>query len=170
VSGSGTSPHVKESDMSDGQSTPTAPATQPRIAVRPADDPAYQVDPGHGWVLFAGLMLALVGVLNIVYGIAAVSNSKFYVRDVTFVLGNLNTWGWCLIVLGAVQLVVAVGIWRASEAARWLGVAFAAANMIVQFFVLPAHPAWALMVFFVDVIVIFGLLTYGGRDRWSLAG
>jgi hypothetical protein len=28
---------------------------------------------------------------------------------------------------------------------------------------------WAIMVFFVDVIIIFGLLTYGGRDRHNLA-
>jgi hypothetical protein len=39
----------------------------------------------------------------------------------------------------------------------------------VQFFALPAQPAWAIMVFFIDVIVIFGLVRYGGSDRWSLS-
>lgn len=48
---------------------------------------------GYGWVLFAGLMLALAGTLNFIYGIAAVSNSKFYARDVTYILSNLNTYG-----------------------------------------------------------------------------
>jgi hypothetical protein len=57
-----------------------------------------------------------------------------------------------------------------TEGGRWLGIAFAALNAFLQFLVLPAHPVWALMVFFVDIIIVFGLLTYGGRDRWSLAG
>ena len=145
------------------------PHTTPRFASRSADDPTYDVDPGRGWVLFAGVMLSIIGVLNLVYGIAAISDSTFYVRDVKYVIGDLKTWGWFLTILGAVQLVTAVGVFRASEAARWAGVVFAAANMIVQFFVLPAQPVWAIMVFFVDVIIIFGLLTYGGRDRHNLA-
>ena len=115
------------------------------------------------------VMLSIVGALNLVYGIAAIGDSQFYVRDVKYVIGDLKTWGWFLTVLGAVQLVTAIGVFRASEAARWLGIGFAAANMIVQFLVLPAAPVWAIMVFFVDVIIIFGLLTYGGRDRHNLA-
>jgi hypothetical protein len=154
---------VKETDMPSGGAT-TAPYTP-----RPADDPTYNVDPGRGWVLFAGIMFMVIGVLNVVYGIAAISDSKFYVRDVEYVIGNLHTWGWALTIVGIIQLVVAVGIWRNSEAARWAGVVLASANMIVQFLVLPAYPAWAIMVFFVDVIVIFGLVRYGGRDRYSLS-
>jgi hypothetical protein len=154
--------------MSDGETMATA--TPPRFAARPADDPTYQVDPGRGWLLFAGIMLALIGALNLVYGIAAISDSTFYVRDVEYVLGNLNTWGWVLTVIGAVQLAAAAGIWLQTEWGRWLGITLAALNMMVQFFVLPAYPVWAIMVFFVDIIIIFGLLTYGGRDRWSLAG
>ena len=34
---------------------------------------------------------------------------------------------------------------------------------------MPAYPLWAVMVFMVDVIIVFGLLSYGGRDRRSLA-
>jgi hypothetical protein len=155
--------------MSDQPTTPTAARTSPRFAARPADDPTYDVDPGRGWVLFAGVMLGIVGALNLVYGIAAIGDSTFFVRDVKYVLGDLNTWGWFLTVFGACQLLTAVGVFLTSEAARWAAIGFAAANMIVQFFVLPAQPVWAIMVFFVDVIIIFGLLTYGGRDRHNLA-
>ena len=153
--------------MTDGEPTATAP---PRPAARPADDPTYNVDPGKGWLLFAGIMLGLIGALNLVYGIAAIGNSTFFVRDVEFVFADLKTFGWLLTVVGAVQLAAAFGIWRLTEWGRWLGIACAAVNAFVQFLVLPAHPVWALMVFFVDIIIVFGLLTYGGRDRWSLAG
>ncbi len=143
---------------------------QPPKPLYEGDSSTYDVDPGKGWVLFAGIMLAVIGTLNVIYGIAAIGNSKFYVRDVEFVFANLKTWGWVLLIVGIVQLVTAFGIFTAAEWARWLGIGFAAANMVVQFFVLPAHPAWAIMVFFIDVIIIFGLATYGGRSRHSLRG
>jgi hypothetical protein len=155
--------------MSDGDTRVMSSPPQPRFTVRAADDPTYNVDPGKGWVLFAGVMLAIIGVINVVFGIAAVSDSEFYVQNVHFVISSLQTWGWFLIVIGAAQLLVSAGVFRQSETARWLGVAFAAANIIVQFLTFPAHPGSAVMIFFVDVIIIFGLLTYGGRDRWSLA-
>jgi hypothetical protein len=140
------------------------------MPVRPHDDPTYDVDPGHGWVLFAGIVLAVVGVVNIGYGLAAVDNSQFYVRDVAFVIGDLQLWGWFLLVVGVVQIVTSVGIWRATEWGRWLGILSASINGFIQFFVMPASPLYAVMVFMIDVIVVFGLLTYGGRDRYNLAG
>ena len=133
------------------------------------DPSTYDVDPGRGWIIFAGAMLALAGTLNFIYVIAAVGNSKVFVRGAEYVLGDLKTWGWILIVAGVVQAVVAFGVWAATEWGRWLGVIAAGLNMIVQFFALPMFPARAIIMFFVNVIVIYGLLTYGGRDRDSLA-
>jgi hypothetical protein len=149
--------------MTKSVAKPSPPATR-------ADASSYDVDPGKGWVLFAGVMLGVVGVLNLIAGIAAVDNSQFYIRDVDFVLADLRTFGWALIVVGALQLLASFGVFRQSEAARWAGIAFAGANMVLQFFFLPAHPVASVMIFFVDVIIIFGLLTYGGRDRYSLRG
>ena len=130
----------------------------------------YDSDPGKGWLLFAGIMLAIIGALNVIHGIAAVDNSTFFVRDAKFVLADLNTWGWVLLVMGIVQLAAAFGVWRQTEWGRWLGILLASINCIVAFMFLPAAPVWTLMIFFVDIIIIFGLLTYGGRDRYSLAG
>jgi hypothetical protein len=130
----------------------------------------YAVDPGRGWLLFAAIMLALIGILNVIHGIAAIDNSTFFVRDAKFILADLNTWGWVLLVVGVVQLAAAFGVWQQTEWGRWLGIVLASLNCIVAFLFLPAQPVWTIMVFFVDIIIIFGLLTYGGRDRYSLAG
>jgi len=149
----------------------TAPA-RPRSTVRQYSTPeptSYGGEEGTGWVLFAAVMLSLIATLNFIDGIAAVSNSKFYVANAEFVFSNLNTWGWILIVAGVVQVVVAFAVWAATEWGRWLGVIAAGLNMIVQFFALPSFPARSILMFFVDVIVIYGLLTYGGRNRYSLA-
>ena len=112
----------------------------------------------------------VVGVLNLLAGIAAVDNSTIYTRNIEFVLTDLKTLGWVLIVLGVAQLLAGIGVFLESELARWAGIGFAALNLLAQFLLLPAHPGWTLTIFFVDIIVIFGLLTYGGRDRRSLHG
>src|SRR5437763_6781455 len=111
---------------------------------------------GYGWVVFAGSMLALVGTLNFIYGIAAVSNSKFYAHDVTYVISNLNTYGWVLLVLGTIQFLAAFGIFAGSEFAKWIGILSAAANAIVQMLALPAYPFLSLTLFTTDLLVIYG--------------
>lgn len=142
----------------------------PEVPRRLADESSYEVDPGKGWILFAGVMLAVVGVLNVIAGIAAIDNAQFFVQDVKFVFGDLQTFGWALAAFGAIQLVTSFGVFREWESARYAGIAAAAVNMILQFIFLPAHPGWTMIIFFVDVIIIFGLMTYGGRDRHSLRG
>jgi hypothetical protein len=118
---------------------------------------------GYGWVVFAGSMLALVGTLNFIYGIAAVSNSKFYVRDVTYVISDLKTWGWFLLIIGAIQFLAAFGIWTGSELAKWIGILSAGANAVVQMLALPGYPFLSLSLFTIDILVIYGLVAHGGR-------
>ena len=120
---------------------------------------------GYGWVLFAGAMIALIGVLNFIYGIAAIDNSRFYASDVTYVISDLNTWGWFLLVVGIVQIASGVAIWAGSSVGRWIGIASAGVNALIQMFVLPAFPLWAITVFAIDVLILYGLIAYGGRRR-----
>jgi hypothetical protein len=120
---------------------------------------------GGGWVGFAGVMIGLVGVLNVIYGIAAISNSNFYVRDVQYVFGDLKTYGWVLLFVGAVQLVGAFGIFARTAWGRWIGILTAGANMIVQLLLLPAQPLFALAIFAIDVLIIYGLVAYAHRSR-----
>lgn len=135
-----------------------------------ADPSTYDVDPGRPWLIFAGVLLAIIGVLNLIYGIAMIGDSTFFVEDTKFVLANLNFWGWVLTILGAAQLATAAGIYAQQEWARWLGLIFAGGNMIVNFLAIGSHPVLTVMLFFVDVIVIWALFNYGGRDRYNLAG
>ncbi len=118
---------------------------------------------GMGWVIFAGTMLAIVGILNFIYGIAAISNSKFYARDVTYVVSSLNTWGWVIMILGAIQFFAALSIWGGTEWGRWVGILTAGVNAIVQLIFIPAYPFLSLAIFAVDILIVYGLVAYGGR-------
>jgi hypothetical protein len=118
---------------------------------------------GSGWVTFAGLMIGLIGVLNVIYGIAAIDKSSVYVGNARYVFGDLKTWGWVMLIVGAVQLVAAFGIFSRVTWARWVGIASAGANMIVQLLLLPQYPLLSLAIFAIDVLVIYGLVAYARR-------
>jgi hypothetical protein len=127
------------------------------------DADGYAVERGSGLLTFAGTMLAIVGVLNFVYGIAAISNSKFYTQNAHYIISNLNTFGWALLVIGVIQLGAVFSIWAGTEWGRWVGVLTAGVNLIVQLLFLPSRPLAALAVVAIDILVIYGLLAYGGQ-------
>ena len=120
---------------------------------------------GSGWVLFAGIMIALVGVLNVIYGIAAIGDSRFFVNDATYILSGLNTWGWIMLILGAGQIVAAYSIWKGGQGGQWFGIAVAMLNAIAALMSISAYPFWSLAVFTLDILVIYGLAAYGGDPR-----
>jgi hypothetical protein len=122
-------------------------------------------DTGSGWVLFAGTMLVLLAIVNFIDGIAAVSNATFFVGDAKFVISDLKTWGWVLLGVSVVQLFAALGVWMQVEGVRWVGVAIASINAIVQLIFMPSYPLWALCLFALDILVIYGLVAHGAKPR-----
>ena len=124
---------------------------------------AAESEHGVGWVTFAGIMLAIAGTLNVIYGIAAIDTANVYVGETEFVFGDLNMWGWFLLFVGAAQFATAFGIWNEAQWARWLGVLSAGVNAILQLLFLPGFPLLSLAIFTLDILVIYGLVQYGGR-------
>jgi hypothetical protein len=126
---------------------------------------SYDDTHGQGLVTFAGVMLMIAGVLNTLYGIAAIDSANVFVHNARYVFGDLNTWGWFVLALGVLQFFAAFAIWRGDAWARWFGVACASANAILQTLWLPSYPILALTILPLDIIAIYGLLAYGGRRR-----
>lgn len=121
---------------------------------------------GEGWVLFAGVMLMIAGFLNAIWGIAAIDDSAFFTDEGRYVIfDNLNTWGWFLLIIGVLQLIAAFSIWNRQTFGRVFGIACAGVNAMVLLFTVNAFPFAAFMLFIVDVLVIYGLVVYGGRQR-----
>ncbi|HEY6759319.1 MAG TPA: hypothetical protein VI318_07505 [Baekduia sp.] len=142
----------------------TLDAGMSRGGSRPADQ-TYDEVHGLGWLLFAGIMLLVAGVLNIIYGIAAIDNSSFFVANTKYIISDLNTWGWVALVLGALQIIAAFSIWAGNQFGRWFGIAAAALNAIGALLSIPGYPFWSLSIFAIDIMIIYGLAAYGGSKR-----
>jgi hypothetical protein len=115
------------------------------------------------WVDFAAIMLGMVAVLNFIDGLAAVSNSSFFVGNAKYVFSDLHTWGWILMGIAVIQAVTAIGVVAGWKGVRWVGVTIAAVNAIVQLLVMPSYPLWSLCLFALDILVIYGLVAHGAR-------
>jgi hypothetical protein len=120
-------------------------------------------DRGYGWVAFAGVLLLVLATMNTIEGIAAIGNAHFFVGNASYVFGDLNTWGWVTLCLGALQGLVALGIFFKNQFARWAGVAVLGLNAVAQLLIMPAYPFWSLSLFAIDVVAIYGLLAHGKK-------
>jgi hypothetical protein len=118
---------------------------------------------GAGWVGFAAIMMGFAGIWNTIQGMLAIGSSRVYVGEQHFVFSDLNTWGWIILILGFLQIVAAFAVVSGSELARWFGIAVAGVNAIGQLYWMPAYPLWAIALFAVDILIIYGLSAYGGK-------
>ena len=117
---------------------------------------------GLGWVAFAVFMLLISGTLNIIYGLAAISNSSFYANGARHVLFNdLSTWGWVVLIVGLIQIGAAIAIWAETSFGRWLGVLLAGGGAVVHLLFLPSSPFLSLALFAIDIMIVYGLVVHG---------
>ena len=118
---------------------------------------------GTGWVAFAGTMLAIAGVINIIYGIAAIDNAHFYINNAKYIVSDLNTG-----VGSSGSSAPSSSAPRSRSSAAPPGDGGSASdtaglNAIAQLMFLPSYPFLALALFTIDILVIYGLIAYGGR-------
>lgn len=136
--------------------TRTQPGTDTTAAARGAI--------GGGWLTYAGILVLIGGVLNVIWGIAAIDSANFFVGNAAYVISDLNLWGWVSLVIGAALIAAGIGIFSGARWAIWMGIAFASVNAIVQLLAIPAYPFWSLAVFALDLLAVYGLVAHG-TDR-----
>ncbi len=118
---------------------------------------------GYGWVVFSGVMLTLAGTLNIIDGLGAIGGSRFFTRHAHYIVANLTALGWVVLTIGIVQVLAGFGVLAKNQLARWVGVTAAALNGVAQLLLIQAYPFWSLTVFTLDILIMHGLMVYGGR-------
>jgi hypothetical protein len=117
---------------------------------------------GTGRVVFAATLLLITGTLNIIYGIGALDGANIFTDDQRYVLDDLNTLGWVLIVLGIIQLIGGFSLMAGNVFGRFLGILGATLGAIAALLSIGGeHPWWSLAIFFLCIYIIHGIFIYG---------
>ncbi len=117
---------------------------------------------GAGRVVFAAFLLVLIGVTNVIYGIGAIDGANIFVNDTRFILDDLNTLGWVLIVLGVIQLTGGFSLMAGHAYGRVIGIVGGSLGAIGALLSIGGnHPWWSLCVFVICVYVVHGIVVFG---------
>jgi hypothetical protein len=121
---------------------------------------------GAGRAAFVAILLLIAGVLNVIYGIAAVADANFYAGNTHYVISSLHAWGWITILLGILQLFAGFSLLGGGTFGRVIGIVAASLGAIGSLLAVGgAFPFWSLGIFALCVICIHGLVVYGEPEE-----
>jgi hypothetical protein len=127
-------------------------------ATHPGRTHTARQDWATGLTVFAAVMLMIVGILDVMRGIAAIAEDDIFVttRNYTFAF-DLTSWGWIHLALGVVGVIVSLGLFQASAWARVIGVGIAGLIIIANFLSLPYYPVWSIVMIAASGFIIWAL-------------
>ena len=118
-----------------------------------------------GMVAFAGTILLVIGAINFFEGLIVLFNDeRVVVLPNKFVLVDLTSWGWTLLLFGVALLAVGAGLLATQTWARIAAIIVVGIHAVWQIVSLGAYPVWSLLMLALDTFVIFALTA-----RWSSA-
>ena|SRR5438034_2530726 len=110
------------------------------------------------WFDFAALLLGLVGVMNVIDGLAAVNNSS-YLAD-SHLFANLHAWGWFFLIWGVIQIMAAFAVFKEATWGIVVAIATVFVNAIAQLADAQDYPIWSLTIVAIDVLIMYGLIVH----------
>ena len=118
-----------------------------------------------GWVAFAGTMLALIGFFDILPGLTALFNDKYFtVREGDLLILDFTTWGVLTLIWGALLVIAGLGLLGGRGGARVFAIVVVFVNTLAQIAFLAAYPIWSTIIIAMDVFVLYALTA-----RWDEA-
>lgn len=115
---------------------------------------------GSGWVTYAGIMLIVVGFLDVIDGLWALDRADTRSNALLYA-DKLGGWGWFYLILGIVLVLAGIGVFYGSQLARWIGVILASISIISNALWFFQFPVQSLILIFLASLVVYGLVVYG---------
>ncbi len=121
---------------------------------------------GEGWLIFAGIVLGVAGIMRIFDAIWAFQYHGVLPSNLeNAIFGHsLKTYGWVYLIVGIVLIFSAFGVVARAQLSRWIGIVAGAVAAISAIWWMPYYPVWSLAYIALGVFVIYGLAVYGGRE------
>jgi hypothetical protein len=115
-----------------------------------------------GWVALAAMLMIVQGVINFIYGLAALANAHWYAyAQGTVYWLNISNWGWAVLLVGLLLIMSGFLLWSGNMFGRIMGVIFAVASFIANLNYFPVAPAWTTLALVLDVVIIYAILAHG---------
>jgi hypothetical protein len=119
-----------------------------------------------GFILFAAIMMIMVGVFQALQGIIAIFENEFYVATRNYLFQfDATTWGWIHLLVGLLVAFAGWGLLSGRTWARVVALTLAVISAITNFLFIPYYPFWALLLITLDVFVIWAVAAHGGDLR-----
>ncbi len=104
------------------------------------------------------MILLVAGGFGMIQGASAVANDDLYSQGSDYLYQfDMTAWGWVHLVLGAIGVLVAVGILMRKSWAFVSGMLVAGLSMLTNFAFIPHYPFWAITLIALDVLVVWAL-------------
>jgi hypothetical protein len=122
-----------------------------------------------GWVIFAGIMLIMVGAFQAIQGLVGLFNRGYYLVAPSGLVLNVDytVWGWTHLILGILAVATGLGLLAGNTAARVVGIVLAVVSAVLNLVFIAAYPIWSTIVITVDVIVICAIVVHGRELKSS---
>jgi hypothetical protein len=123
-----------------------------------------------GWIIFASVILLLLGTLCAIQGFLALFDEGFFIipREDDLLLVDFTAWGVIMLLWGALLVTAGFGISTGKGWARWFAVVVVSVNVVAQIGFLPAYPIWSAIMIVLDVLIIFALTARWGEAQAAM--
>ena len=134
-------------------------ASAPRSR-RPEEPSAW----AQGLIVFAAVMMMLVGGFHAIAGLAGILEDEFYTVTPNYVFEfDVTAWGWIHLLLGLVVVFAGFAVLSGQTWGRVVGIVLAVVSALANFAFIPYYPFWSLTIIALDVFVIWAFASHG-RD------
>ena len=115
-----------------------------------------------GWVVFAAVIVIVMGVFEAIEGLVAIFKDQYYLVPSTGLVVSVDytVWGWVHLLLGLAAVAAGIALLQGRTWGRILVIGLAGLSAIVNLGFLSAYPVWSTIVIAFDVIVIFALTVH----------
>jgi hypothetical protein len=119
-----------------------------------------------GFILFAAIMMIMVGVFEAIQGLVGIFENEFYVPTRNYLFQfDATTWGWTHLILGLIVAFAGWGLLSGRTWARTVAIFLAVLSAIANFAFIPYYPFWSLLIITLDIFVIWAVAAHGGALR-----
>jgi hypothetical protein len=119
-----------------------------------------------GFILFAAIMMIMVGVFQALQGLIGIFENEFYVATRNYLFQfDATTWGWIHLLVGLLVAFAGWGLLSGRTWARVVGITVVLLSALANFLWLPYYPFWALLLITLDIFVIWAITAHGGELR-----